>query len=855
MSTYLVVSHSHLDREWYRTAEALRNRLVDAVDDVLDIMADDPGFTFVLDGQTIVLEDYLELRPSRADELRARNAEGRLSFGPWYVQPDGFVPSAESIVRNLLEGRRVAAAHGTSSRVGYLPDTFGHPAQLPAILTGFGLTAFCFRRGADDTVAALPSEFVWEARDGSRILALYLAQGYSNAGFLPSGIEESAAQLQEVAEGLLARTTGDTVALMNGCDHAVPVNLGPTLDRLAERSGARVIRGSMDDVARAYADTSRLPVHRGELRGAREDALLPGTLSTRMPLKLANAANEWLLYGLAEPFAAISRVLGDRDDSPALHSARKELLANHAHDSLCGTSVDEVHREMEVRFRRIRERATLTAERAFSVISGTAATRPGSWDAGADLAIFNPHPYPYTGAVRHWFDADPPYAIGTSPRLTNPPLLRAVVEAEGLLVDGAPAAMLTRTPNERLFLWHEDEPDRGVEFVVRDLPPLGWSRVRLTTGRVPSDEVDDGRRIAVDDLAIELDDAGTFTLTTADRSWHGLLGVEELGDAGDSYDAVTVEPAGAEPELLSVRRVRRPDGVQAITTVRRLRVPEGLDDDHRSAELVDVDLETTVRLLPGTGRADVAVVVRNTARDHRIRLRFPLADHAETSLALGPYDTIERPVALPTGEGWVQDPPATFPAHGAATVPGSGLAVCAPGLLETEVTAEGELLVTLLRSIGVIGGDLPRRGVVAPAIAVPDAQLLREVRAELALVPYSDPAMLGRVAREVGIPLGCVEAGPDPVWPAGAPVLGLEPAPLVLSALKPRDDGPGTIVRIWNPGDVDVEGRLDIGLPLTGATSVRLDETPDGGTVHLADRRASLTVPAHGVRTLFLEHP
>src|SRR5262245_52847406 len=107
--TLVVISHSHLDREWYRTAEALRSRLVDAVDDVLDLIATDPEFVFTLDGQTVVLEDYLEIRPDRRPEVEAAAKAGRLSFGPWYVQPDGFIPAGESIVRNLLEGRLVGS--------------------------------------------------------------------------------------------------------------------------------------------------------------------------------------------------------------------------------------------------------------------------------------------------------------------------------------------------------------------------------------------------------------------------------------------------------------------------------------------------------------------------------------------------------------------------------------------------------------------------------------------------------------------------------------------------------------------------------------------------------------------------
>ena len=106
MHERLLVSHFHWDREWYRDFQEFRGRLVDAIDSVLDLVATDPGFRFMLDGQAIVLEDYLVVRPHRRAELEAGLASGRLAAGPWYVQPDSFLPGGETHVRNLLHGRR-----------------------------------------------------------------------------------------------------------------------------------------------------------------------------------------------------------------------------------------------------------------------------------------------------------------------------------------------------------------------------------------------------------------------------------------------------------------------------------------------------------------------------------------------------------------------------------------------------------------------------------------------------------------------------------------------------------------------------------------------------------------------------
>ncbi len=167
----VMVSHTHWDREWYRTFQSFRARLVDTVDRVLDLVRDDPGFHFQLDGQTIVLEDYLAVRPKRRDELIQAVRAGRIAIGPWYVQPDSFLPSGEAHVRNLLEGRRVASEYGPCETVAYTPDSFGHPAQFPQIFAGFDLGPFIYWRGNGNEIAELPAEYRWVAPDGSEVIA------------------------------------------------------------------------------------------------------------------------------------------------------------------------------------------------------------------------------------------------------------------------------------------------------------------------------------------------------------------------------------------------------------------------------------------------------------------------------------------------------------------------------------------------------------------------------------------------------------------------------------------------------------------------------------------------------------
>ena len=163
---FTVVPHTHWDREWYQPFEVFRMRLARAVERICDVLAADSRFTsFTLDGQAVILEDVVELRPDLEPRLRRLIAAGRLEVGPSYVLPDEFLASPEALVRNLLLGRTVCERFGARPMaVGYMPDPFGHVAQMPQILRGFGLDAFIFWRGLGDEADRLGLAFAYPGR-------------------------------------------------------------------------------------------------------------------------------------------------------------------------------------------------------------------------------------------------------------------------------------------------------------------------------------------------------------------------------------------------------------------------------------------------------------------------------------------------------------------------------------------------------------------------------------------------------------------------------------------------------------------------------------------------------------------
>lgn len=365
--TVYVVPHCHWDREWYQPHELFRWRLVQMIDELLDHMEQHPEYRcFNLDGQSIVIDDYLDLRPENEGRLRALIQAGRIVIGPWWVQPDEFLPSGESHIRSFQKGIRFAERLGGSLRVGHCADQFGHIAQMPQLMRQLGLTSACLWRGVSDAIPGW--SFWWEAPDGTRLPVLYLRNSYSSGWRLPKEpddlLERVRRQERDLAEGLPA-------VLMNGTDHSrmephVPAALAAAKDRgydfrlatLAEYERA-VLEAGVDEV-----------VHHGEMRSPDRSNVLVGVLSARMNIKQRDFEVSGALEKYAEPLELLSYLLHGPDGTPALRHAWRTLLENSPHDSICGCSVDQTHREMSPRYDRAEQLAQQVAKESMWHIAG-----------------------------------------------------------------------------------------------------------------------------------------------------------------------------------------------------------------------------------------------------------------------------------------------------------------------------------------------------------------------------------------------------------------------------------------------------------------------------------------------------
>ncbi len=361
----IIISETHWDRAWYQTFEQFRLRLVELVDKLLNILENDPEFShYTFDGQTVVLEDYLEVKPQERDRIAKLVGDGRIDIGPWYILPDVFLVSGESLIRNFLRGKLIARDFGRWMDVGYIPDPFGHVSQMPQILSQFSIDSIIFARGTGEESEELGSEFIWEASDGSEVFAHWLPGSYGNAANLPEDVQDAIYVLEDVIGRMKPWSRIGTYLLMNGSDHLEPQeHLPEVVRRFNESHEDQIIIGTLPMfIEKIRKKQGELKRFRGELRRSKYQNLLSGVYSARVYIKQANDYAQRLLERIVEPWCYLGHLLGHRYPLDEIRLAWKYLLLNHPHDDICGCSIDEVHDDNMQRFRWIDEIAVALLE-------------------------------------------------------------------------------------------------------------------------------------------------------------------------------------------------------------------------------------------------------------------------------------------------------------------------------------------------------------------------------------------------------------------------------------------------------------------------------------------------------------
>ncbi|MEK3944637.1 alpha-mannosidase [Paenibacillus sp. FSL H3-0310] len=787
-----IISHTHWDREWYLPYEKHHVRLVKLVDELLNRLDEDNEFkSFYLDGQTIILEDYLQVRPENQERLQKYITEGRLLIGPWYILQDAFLTSGEANVRNMQIGHQDSKRYGEPSKIGYFPDTFGLVGQTPQLMLQSGINNAFFGRGvkptgfnntvSDGGYESSFSELIWEGPDGSKVLGILFANWYSNGNEVP--VNEAEAKVfweKKLADARKFASTGELL-FMNGCDHQ-PAQLDlPEAIETAKRlyPDMEFIHSNFPDYLKAVEgvmDRSNLSTVKGELRSQHTDGwgTLVNTASARVYLKQRNQEGQILLEKLAEPLASFAHLLGKEYPHHLFTYAWKTLMQNHPHDSICGCSVDEVHREMVTRFDKSRHVAETIVEDSKRVIAEAVDTS-GFTAYGEDvlpLVAMNMTGWSRTGTVSVELDVARLYLREgfsleeTASRMTG-------IDLHGcVLVDDQGNNIACQLEDLGLQFGYDLPDDKfrqpymcrrvRLTFEAVEVPALGlrsYAWVRRADAKLPiaAESLLYGDRVLENDvIKVVINDDGSFMLSdkTSGVTYQDLGVYENTGDIGNEYMYKQPE---AEQDLTTkglkanICVLENTSFRAAIEINHNWEIPASADDKldeeqralvyyperkaQRSSDTVILKLRTVISLERGGKGLYIETTIDNQAKDHRIRILFPTDLNAATHRVDSMFEVAERNIEPATE--W-KNPSNTQ--HQQAFVDISdgkaGLTVANFGLNEYEVLRDGRntIAITLLRSVGELGdwGLFP----------TPEAQCLGEHVVRMELIPHTGEGII-----------------------------------------------------------------------------------------------------------------
>ncbi|MEV7324786.1 alpha-mannosidase [Streptomyces sp. NPDC093970] len=860
------VPHFHWDREWYEPFQVFRHRLVTALDTVLATADADPDFRFTVDGQMAAVEDYLEMRPENRDRVAALVREGRLAVGPWLILLDEFLCSGETIVRNLQMGWAAAERLGGAMPIGYLPDMFGHVAQMPQILARAGIGHAALWRGVPGTVDG--HAFRWRAPDGSEVRTEFLFDGYDNGLdvlLVPDRIREA---LAEYAEQTTGRWGGDPLLAMAGTDHNAP---DPKLaDWLRQASGEErpITVATLDEYLREHVRDEVTSVVTGELRSHVRGNILPGVLSVRLGLKQRMALAERTV----DHAERMNALWSERDESHFLDLAWHKIIESTAHDSVVGSGTDETCDQVAARLAEAAQTARAVRDAALA--------EPAALVPSDGHLVANPLPVPRTALVEVDVvaategaslvattadgTAHPVQLVSEAPTVLSDErldasqlerVLRRIHRRElfGLLIDryeltanslvfhlaeapagsfdlmtlrGEVAAAAAAHPGEWRVLTLAEA--RATALVAVPVPAAGLAAFRVgpADGR-PVAEVTAAVTATADRLANGLVEVavaadGTLEVTGADGTV--LSGVGRLvdgGDRGDSYnyappahDVLVSEPSRVGVELL--------DGGPLRARLRVTRVydwPAALaadDRDRRAADTVPTPVDMEVELRAGEPFVRVSTAFLNRSADHRLRLHVPLPAPVTASASAGQFAVTER--GLTAEGGWGEYPLPTFPAG--SFVSAGPATVLLDHSAEYEIVDDGSALaLTLLRAIGSISVNIHplRDEPAASEIPVPGAQDLgMRIENRFAVLPSADGwrgadavALAEEFRAGVLVARGTAPGGtPLPPDATGPRVEGRDIQVSSIRRVTDPERGPGTEIRLAALRDTASEVRV-----------------------------------------------
>lgn len=539
--------------------------------------------------------------------------------------------------------------------------------------------------------------------------------------------------------------------------------------------------------------------------------------STRMDIKIAHARIENKIVNVLEPLAALAWTLGFEYHHGLLEKMWKEILKNHAHDSIGCCCSDKVHREIMSRFWLAEDMAdSLVTFYMRKIVDNMAHSE------GDKLTLFNLMPWPRDEVVNTTIRLRASrFRLTDSDGQDVSYFIRDKREIDPGLVD------------RQIVHYGNYEPFMEYDIQLRQvLPAMGWLTLHVLPGAEGQQEkVPEQNDALLENNAWRITLNADGTLKMEDKNsglvYDRVLEFEDGSDDGDEYD---YSPSREEWLLTSAKGTHQNsvthDAWQSRAVIRStLAVPLNLAERAARQTSGLLACETTITLSHHGRRVEFDVKVLNQADDHRVRVRIPVPYKAESVLTDTQFGSLTRPVQdeamhVWQAEGWKEAPVSVwnFLNYAALQQGPHGLALFTEGLREVEIIGEtrSTFALTLLRGVGLLGKEdlllRPGRpsGIKMP---VPDSQIRGELHCRFSLLPFSGSALNAGVAQQARSWLTPVQCYNKIPWDAmklnrtaiTAPetfsLCTLPATGCQLSALKKAEDDEALIIRLFNPSD------------------------------------------------------
>lgn len=816
MKKFYIVPHSHLDREWYRTFQENRIKLTHFMDDLLDTLDNDPDYKhYLLDAQTSFMDDYFEIRGDQKDRFKKYVQAGVTPIGPWYVQPDEHLPTAEGIIRNLLISKNISDQYGDFLKLGYVPDSFGQSSSFPTLLKGFGIDTALFYRGFSEDMCD-HNEFIWEGIDGSQIVASWMPIGYGNAMFFKEDDDQAnIAVIEENIALLTERNISDNYLLMCGSDQSYVKKFLPSvverLNQLYQEKGLDyefiIARPDqyMDEI-KQYSD--KMQIVSGELRKGKRSRTHNSIGATRLDIKKQNADIENKYLKVLEPLESLSSLIGIKSDADIIHRGWKYIVESHAHDSLCCCCTDIIHKEIIMRMVYADQIAEYIMNEKFIKLHDM--IRYNS-DLGRPILLFSSY-------------------LGKRTTYTN----------VDIYVKDKNFAIYDKTGNEIIYKINSVEPfnlkDTKVSFtpvpddfydkinisLYASVDGYGYETIYIKEGISPTEQTDklvSNHQLENKYLKLTVEENGAWTILDKQtgKVFENQHIIIDDGNAGDEYDyspSYNDQRISSLGSLISVDVNEDTPLEASLKLLYKLSVPSDTTNECRSDELVDITIETVVTLTNESRYLGIKTKINNTAKNHRLQVLFDGGELINTNMAdvqLG--EIIRENEFAQTQESveqnWHERYYPVFNQHkyaGLRTKDDDGFVILNKGLPQYEVYNQDttKLAITIMNCVGAMGNvDLKYRPGRRSGSAdlTPDSQMLGEFTCEYAFLPIQEGFDYIQEAETYVNPLYAISypeydnqgSLPDTLQ------LASSSSGLLATTLKPSEDKSGYILRVLNP--------------------------------------------------------